>query len=130
MLPYGYIFKFKDYGMFDQDGKIVDSLSDLDIINHNTKIAILEFQSAMKTGKAIFYLHYTLKECDLKSEYIVGTWDGTYKFPCIEVKTSWRNFAGKDGRLDLWFKIKDQCWHGVNIGNNDIVYAKRIKSRR
>jgi hypothetical protein len=125
MLPYGYIFKFEGHGVFDPDGKIEEPLSDLDIINHNTKLAIMEVESALKTGKALLYLYR-----DRTQSYSVGTWDGTYKFPCLKGKTSWHNFAGKDGRLDLWIKIKDQCWHGVNIGDNDIVYAKRIKSRR
>ena len=132
MLPYGYIFKFDGHGVFDPNGKIEEPLSDLDIINHNTKVAIMEIESAMKTGKATFYLSYTQDPNDVYpwiKTYYVGTWDCTYKWNAY-VKTSWHNFAGKDGRRDCWFKIKDQLWHGVNIGNNDIVHAKRIKSRR
>jgi len=125
MLPYGYIFKVGDKKIYDPDRKIDEPLSDLDIIIHNTKLATMEIETAMKTGKALLYLYR-----DRTQSYSVGTWDGTYKFSCLKGKTSWHNFAGKDGRLDLWFKIKDQSWHGVNIGNNDIVYAKRIKSRR
>jgi len=128
MLPYGYIFKFEGHGVFDPNGKIEEPLSDLDIINHNTKLAIMEVESALKTGKATFYISYKINENGLKS-YSVGTWDSTYKWPAT-IRTSWHNFVGKDGRRDCWFKIKDQCWHGVNIGNNDIVHAKRIKSRR
>lgn len=125
MLPYGYIFKFEGHGVFDPNGKIDEPLSDLDIINHNTKLAIMEIEAAMKTGKALLYLYR-----DRTQSYSVGTWDGTYKFPCLKGKTSWHNFAGKDGRRDCWFNINGQRWHGVNIGNNDIVHAKRIKSRR
>lgn len=130
MLPYGYIFKFKDHGAFDPNGKIEEPLSDLDIINHNTKIAIMEIESALKTGKATFYISYKLHEGGKKSNYMITTWDGTYKFPCIDISSSWHNFAGEDGRTDCWFKIQDQLWHGVNIGDNQIVHAKRIKSRR
>ena len=35
MLPYGYIFKFRDK-IYDPDRKIDEPLSDMDIINHNT----------------------------------------------------------------------------------------------
>ena len=133
MLPYGYIFKFGNEKIYDPNGKIEEPLSDLDIINHNTKVAIMEIESALKTGKATFYL-FKSKKCNdpwIEKYYLnVGTWDGTYKFEIIDIHKSWHNFAGPDGRRDCWFKIKDQLWHGVNIGDNDIVHAKRIKSRR
>jgi hypothetical protein len=93
----------------------------------------MEIESALKTGKATFYL-FRSKKCNdpwIEKYYLsVGTWDGSHRFEIIDIHKSWHNFVGKDGRTDCWFKIKDQLWHGVNIGNNNIVHAKRIKSKR
>jgi len=120
MLKYGYIYKVGNE-IYDPNGKIEESLSDDDIILHNTKLATMEVEAARKKGRATFYI--------LQNKS-VGTWDGTYTWPIKQIKTSWHNFAGLDGRRDIWFMIDDQQWYGVNIGDTDIVRAKRIEKSR
>ena len=131
LLPYGYIFKFGNKRIYDPNGPIEEPLTDEDITNHNKKLAQIEVENALKTGRAVFYIGYTQNPDDAYpwiKQYHVGTWDGSYRWNAY-VKTSWHNFAGKDGRRDCWFNINGQRWHGVNIGNSDMVHAKRVKSR-
>ena len=130
LLHYGYIFNF-DGRICDPDKLIEEPLTDEDITNHNKRLAQIEVENAMKTGRATFYIGYTQNQDDVYpwiKQYHVGTWDGSYRWPAF-VKTSWHNFAGKDGRRDCWFSINGQRWHGVNIGDNDMVHARRVKNR-
>ena len=131
LLNHGYIFNFGNERIYDPDGRIEEPLTDEDITNHNKRLAQIEVENAMKTGRATFYIGHTQNPDDVYpwiKQYHVGTWDGSYRWNAY-VKTSWHNFAGKDGRRDCWFNINDQRWHGVNIGNSDMVHAKRVKSR-
>ena len=121
MLKYGYIFKVGNDKIYDPNGKIEEPLSDDDIMIHNTKLTTMEVEAARKKGRATLYIIQNKN---------VGTWDSTYIWPIKQIKTSWHNFAGPDGRQDIWFNINDQRWYGVNIGNTDIVRARRIKKSR
>lgn len=42
--------------------------------------------------------------------------------------SSFHNMAGRDGRTDYWFTGPDgKNWHGVNIGDMDLVRCHRLK---
>jgi hypothetical protein len=84
--------------------------------------------TAKKTGKAIFYVFGRGSNAKIDLDKLrVGTWTGKTKWSCTKARSSHHNFAGRNGRLDLWWNIDNQKWHGVNIGDNDIVRAKVIK---
>ena len=58
----------------------------------------------------------------------VCNWPSTLVFIGCRYRTSYHNFAGKNGRTDVWFCGPDgHTWHGVNIGNHQIVRCKRTK---
>jgi len=116
----GYIFNFGEHGAFAPDGKIPDLIPE-QIDAHNNILAKIELEAFIKNGKGTFY-HFR------KDGYhFVGMWAGEEpRFPAT-VRFSHHNFAGKNGRRDFWFTINGQKWHGVNIGDNDIVRAKRLK---
>jgi hypothetical protein len=79
-----------------------------------------------ETGKAVLYLSHEVKG-ESKIHY-AGNWPGTLKIRIGgAIKYSWHNFAGKDGRRDVWFKFDGSWWHGVNIGDNDLLRCKRLK---
>ena len=48
----------------------------------------------------------------------------------IEYKYSHHNFAGRNGRLDVWFTHKGQRFHGVNIGDGQYLRVQRLKNMR
>lgn len=129
----GYVINFPGHGLFDPDGK-VEGMTQDQVANHNRMLAEAEVDQAKKTGKGIFYLTWTQNPNDKIpgiKRYYVGTWDGSHKWNCY-VKCSHHNFAGRDGRRDVWFNLEQEpgyLWHGVNIGNNDIVRCKRLASK-
>lgn len=56
-------------------------------------------------------------------------WPGTIEFLIEHRKTSFHNIAGK--RHDVWFIGPDGAWwHGVNIGDNQILRCHRLKRQR
>ena len=75
----------------------------------------------VETGKATLYLNSGK----------ITDWPGKLTFPVIgRVSRSWHNFAGRDGRRDVDFVGPDGfIWHGTNIGDNDVLRAKRTKRK-
>lgn len=113
----GYIFNFQGHGAFDPNGRVSADADDQAIAAHNAELAKRELENMRLTGKALLYLH---------NANSVGTWDGTFNFPVHYQRTGGHNMAGK--RLDLWFRGPEGAtWHGVNIGDNQIVHCKRNK---
>lgn len=114
----GYIFRFNGHGAFAPDGKVPD-FSDEEIATHNKLLSTMEWESAQKNGRAMLYLH----EQDRK----VSTWTGSHSAPVYHMRKSWHNMAGKDGRTDVWFMLGGRRWHGVSIGDNQIVRCKATR---
>ncbi len=55
-------------------------------------------------------------------------WPGSLSIPVHSFRFSWHNFAGKNGRMDFWFRFEGANYHGVQIGNNNqIARVKRLK---
>lgn len=72
----------------------------------------------LTTGKGTLYV------TEDHGRYIVTNWPGTLKVNA-HGRTGRHNMAGQ--RLDVWFQIEGQHFHGVNIGDNQILRVKRVK---
>ena len=63
----------------------------------------------------------------IEGERKVTNWCGTLSIPIRRIQYSNHNFAGRNGRRDVWFVFKGNRYHGVNIGDSDICRVKRTK---
>lgn len=127
----GYIFNFQAHGAFAPDGKVADAMPQEDIDAHNRKLAAQEVEEMKQTGRAVLYLHKRKDSIGTPGQtWEVGTWEGSFRVPVYYSQSSWHNMAGKDGRLDVWFTFDGSRWHGVNIGDNDIVRCRRTKGSK
>lgn len=73
-----------------------------------------------------------LQHKDKESKHIpthVSNWPDTLSFRIRSFRTSWHNFAGSDGRTDVWFEFEGYLWHGVCIGDMDITRCRQTKKR-
>lgn len=89
-----------------------------------------EIRAMRETGKAVLYLTCEPLENNAKAYYATD-WLGNLKIPILPnaIKKSRHNMAGKDGRTDAWFRYAGREWHGVNIGDNQILRCK-AKTKR
>lgn len=74
------------------------------------------------TGKGTLYLTK-----DDQQEWLITDWPGEIKIKPTAVSRG-RHNIGKD-RYDAWFKLDDEKWYGVNIGDNQILRCKRLKQQ-
>ncbi len=79
-----------------------------------------EARDMAKTGKATLYL------VSKKDGYHVTNWPGTLDIRAGYVKRGGHNIGRT--RFDAWFSFAGATWHGVNIGDNDILRCKRLKA--
>lgn len=50
------------------------------------------------------------------------------RIPITYFKVSDHNFAGKNGRTDVWFNFEGRVWHGVHVGfMNTYVSCRETK---
>jgi hypothetical protein len=109
----GYVFNFTGHGSFAPGGK-VDDMTEGQVKAHNAALAAVEVEAMKASGRALLYLHGDK----------VGTWESSYMWAVSRRRESRHNIRGT--RLDVWFTGPDGAmWHGVNIGDNDIVRCKR-----
>lgn len=120
----GYIMWFDGRGAYSPDGKVEFTREQIDA--HNKLLAQAEWEAMQKHGRGLLYLTQR-QECAYKA-YKVATWTGGFHAEVYYFKTSWHNMAGKDGRTDVWFMLGGRRWHGVNIGENQIVRCKALKA--
>jgi hypothetical protein len=119
----GYIFEFKGHGCYSPEGK-QDNLSQEEVERHNRVVARDEIEAAKESGRALFYL----------GEYnSVQTWDGSWKSNGVwSFRKSFQfvpNCMTQVTRTDCWFTGPDgKAWWGVNIGDNQVLRARRIKA--
>lgn len=104
-------------GYLDPDGKggkfCYDCCGDID------RKAILD----LKPGERTMY-YFTRDEED--GEWHVSNWPGTFKVRAYYWKEGRHNFARK--RIDFWFLLEGQHYHGVKYGtNDDLCYIQRLK---
>ncbi len=56
----------------------------------------------------------------------VTDWPGRLVFKCSAYRLGRHNIAGR--RIDVWFDGPDgHVWHGVNIGDNQVLRCRRTK---
>ncbi len=113
----GYVFNFQR-GAYSPEGKV--EMTNEDIEAHNARLANDEWDAMLASGRGLLYFD--------SSTRTVSDWPGVHKLPVSRVATSWHNMAGRDGRTDVWFHLDGSVWHGVNIGDNQILRVKRSKS--
>ena len=118
----GYVFDFTGHGAFEPSGKVGNlELSKAQIAEHNRLLGEMELQMLQERGRGMAYL----TERDGKAR--VSLWAGTVLAEYVHVQKSWHNFAGRDGRRDVWFYWEGAQWHGVNVGDNQILRVRRNK---
>ena len=76
------------------------------------------------TGKGFMYLSK-----NDAGKWECTNWPGTLRIPVLNVKHSFHNFAGRNGRADFWFIFDGSVWHGVNIGHGQNARVRRTKER-
>jgi hypothetical protein len=79
-----------------------------------------EARAMVRTGKATLYL------VKRKDGYHVTNWPGSLDIRAGSVTQGRHNIART--RLDAWFTFAGALWHGVNIGDNDILRCRRSKA--
>lgn len=78
------------------------------------------------TGRAVLYL--VDSQASVGRAYTVQNWPGSLSLPVRYSKSGRHNIARR--RVDVWFTGPDGAeWHGVNIGDNQILRCRRIKGR-
>lgn len=55
----------------------------------------------------------------------VTNWPASLSLPVSAVRHSRNNFGAQ--RTDVWFRFEGQEWHGVNVGDNQILRCRRLK---
>lgn len=127
--PLGYIFNFSGHGAFAPSGKVDFSTSDgkidlspEEIKAHNSELERLELLTMTQTGKGLLYL-----VSDKDGRNVIQQWAGKVVAYPQTLRKSWHNMAGKNGRTDVSFSFAGFRWHGVNIGDNQILRCKACK---
>lgn len=117
----GYIFNFTGHGAYNPNGKIEGELSQVEIDAHNASLSRAELEQMEKTGKAVLFLFVDT------SGHSVGTWASkpSERFRITGHSYSRNNFGAQ--RMDVWFRAFGANWHGVNVGDNDILRVKKTK---
>lgn len=112
----GYILNFNGRG-YSPDG-VVGAPSQADIDAHNSALAAAELAHLKATGRGVLYLG---------ADGQVTQWAGKLIGTAHHQRKSWHNMAGRDGRTDVWFEFDGSTWHGVNIGDSQILRVRRTK---
>lgn len=120
----GYLFDFAGHGIFSPGGRVKISEEDAD--THNKLLADAEWTAMLKHGAGVLYL---TKGTDGITWY-ASDWPSVHKVPIRGRRTSFHNMAGRNGRTDVWFHLDGAEWHGVNIGDNQILRVKRNKTEK
>jgi hypothetical protein len=108
-----------------------------EIDEHNRLLGEMEWTALKKHGRGVLYLSKKdipacppsngIQPMELKA-LIVSTWAGANFSRVYHSRKSFHNFAGGDGRTDVWFMLDGSRWHGVNIGDNQLCRVKRCKA--
>lgn len=64
------------------------------------------------------------------SDGVVTNWPGTLKLTPHRASKGRHNIGRT--RVDVWFREDEfgSEWHGVNIGDSDILHCRKVKSKR
>ncbi len=120
----GYVYNFDGHGAFSPEGRVGTTTESV-IQEHNRKLSERTLAQLKEGDCGLLYIFGAGIRQGAQGR--VGTWDGTYKFPITRQRFSFHNMAGREGRIDLWFNFDGSIWHGVNIGDSEIVHCRRTK---
>ena len=84
--------------------------------------AVRDKKQMLSDGEIFLYLD--------KEKKIVTNWPGTLIIPVNQIKYSYHNMAGKNGRRDFWFMFDWQDWHGFNVGDSQIARCHKLKNNK
>lgn len=116
----------KDSGMVTQNIGFISSGRGRHCYDCHTK---LEIGKMNQEGKVSLYLTQTPSR--LGYDYQIVNYAHTIEFACQRPKFSFHNLAGKRGRRDIDFVGPDGAkWHGVNIGDSQVIHCKRKKKQK
>lgn len=121
----GYVFEAQG-AQFTPDGKLPEPI---DADTHNAALDAQVTQMMEEGLHVILYLSERMEAGETMPRYTVGTWAGTWQMHRVYGSKSWHSMAGKDGRTDVWFTAFGHNWHGVNIGDNQILRCRTVKGR-
>jgi hypothetical protein len=133
----GFIIDCNGKGSYTPNGKTPEELTPEQIKRHNEALASIEWQRLKETGKGILYLT-TIEESLVSSncgknrfsgKYKVSDFTSSHSINVAIVTKSFHNLAGRNGRTDLHFCLDGSVWHGVLIGDSQLLRVKRTKSR-
>jgi len=116
--------QFDGRGVFSPRGRI-DCTAE-QVKAHNAALTAAEIAALKQRGRGVLYLD--LSGTNDARACTVETWDGGTKIPGRITRVSWHNMAGSRGRTDVDFDFDGSRWHGVNIGDNEILRVRRCKS--
>lgn len=81
-----------------------------------------------ETGRAVLYLSDVAgadPRGSCRDRLRVSNWPGSLSLPVLAVRASRNNFGAQ--RTDVWFRHEGREWHGVNVGDNQILRCRRLK---
>lgn len=96
-------------------------------------------QSMRETGRAVLYLSRVSSDAERTtgsaerapylraSNWRVTNWPGSLTLPVLSLRRgshNWRNVE----RVDVWFIFAGYVWHGVQLGDSQILRAKRTRT--
>lgn len=119
----GYIFQHNGHA-YTPNGGVEREMTPEQVLAHNRAVEQAELKAMRETGRAVLYLFK-----DAAGKYSVGTWcsEPYRRAPVKRVSVSRHNLG--IWRTDVWFYADGSTWHGVNIGDNDIVRCSRNKDK-
>lgn len=90
---------------------------------------MLEMIAALDRGEKVKGFCLYLSSNALK-QWVVSNWPGTLKIlTCRNLSRTVYALGHRIGRHDVWFNYGGREWHGVNLGDNQIVRCKPLKKR-
>lgn len=63
-----------------------------------------------------------------EAHWIISNWPGTLNIKPSRVKRNKHNMGVN--RIDVWFRFVGKWWHGLNIGDNEILRCKPVRRFR
>lgn len=117
----GYVFNFQGRA-FDPASRIQSTPTQSEIDAHNALVARRELAGLIMLGHGCLYL-----VPDGAGNWFATQWAGGLRVPVSNIRKSWHNMAGAEGRTDCDFSFDGSRWHGINIGDSQILRVKRCK---
>ena len=118
----GYIWDAKEHGMFAPAGHV--RFTKEQVAEHNRLLGLAEIEGMKRHNRGLLYL---TESKDGIYGSTVSNRVGSFRVAIHAMKKSFPNFAGRNGRTDIWFTWDNSVWHGVKIGYSKICRVSRNK---